>query len=261
MKNDLSICVTTFKQRKDLVRDLIHKIKSLVPNDVDIILLVNGNNEEKMPNDYRRDMLQMCYSYDNIYPIICAEFKSLSKLWNTGVIFSGTEYNLVLSDDVEFLNPNAYQQIVDHIKNSDDEFFTIGHQFSQFVCSKSILHELGYFDERFSAFGEEDGDIHYRYKKMFGSDMPVVFVDGIWNKGAYSLSSENLETHIDNKPKLNREVFKLMYEINESEGIPTRLSPDPLLKTKPDIQQYPYEKFVRNNAHNIAKFDKVIFDD
>jgi len=262
MENNLSICITTFKQRREMIKDLVNKIRNFVPEYVDIILLINGNNQEEMPDDYRREMLQLSYSYKNIYPIFCPEFKSLSKLWNTGIIFSKTEYNLVLNDDVEFSNPNAYNQIIDHLQNSNDELFTIGHEFSHFVCGKTILHKLGYFDERLCAFGEEDGDMHYRYKRMFGSDIPIVSIGGIRNKYAYSLSSENLETHCQNKPRLNREIFFQMYEMDSPEGIKTRLhGPNRLVKIKPDIQQYPYEIFARNNVHNIAKFEKVIFDD
>lgn len=261
MTQELSVCIVTFRQRKELIKDLIAKVRSNVPETVDILLAINGNNEESMPDDYRMDMLELAKSYKNLYPIFCPEFKSLSKLWNTLVIFSKTEYNLILCDDVEFSNPYAYNQIVNYINQTQNQFFTINHEFSHFVCTKTILHKLGYFDERLSGFGEEDGDMHYRHIKMFGDRIPIYFVPGIYNKAAYNLASEKIETHQDNKPKFNREVFTLMYEQNSPDGVTTPMCPFPIKKIKPDYQQYPYEMFVKNNKHNIAKFEKVIFDE
>jgi hypothetical protein len=260
MKIELSICIVTFKQRKELIKDLINKIRLQVPESVDVLLAINGNNEENMPDDYRIEMLDLVKSYKNIYPIFCPEFKSLPKLWNTLVIFSKTEYNLILCDDVEFLNSNAYNQILNYIEDTKTEFFTLNHGFSHFVCSKTILHKLGYFDERLLAFGEEDGDMHYRHIKMFGYRIPMFMISGIYNKAAYNLSSNNLDTHQDNKPKINREIFSHMYVEDVIEGITTPLCPIKIKKVFSDIIQYPHEEFVRKNKHNIVKFNKIIFE-
>jgi hypothetical protein len=260
MKNELSVCIVTFRQRKELIKDLILKVRTFVPESVDILLAINGNNDENMPDDYRVEMLNLAKSYKNLYPIFCPEFKSLCKLWNTLVIFSKTEYNLILCDDVEFLNPNAYNELINYIDYSKSEFFTINYGFSHFVCTKTILHKLGYFDERLLAFGEEDGDMHYRHIKMFGHRIPMFMLPGIYNKAAYELSSINLEVHQDNKPKINREIFSDMYIEDDNEGITTPLCPIKIKKKFLDIIQYPHEEFVRKNKHNIAKFDKIIYE-
>ncbi len=102
--NNLTVGIVTFKERRSLVQDLVQKIRSKFPETVDIVLAINGNNEELMDEDYRQEMLNLAKSYKNIYPIFCPEFKSLSKLWNTLVIFSKTDYNLILCDDTEILN-------------------------------------------------------------------------------------------------------------------------------------------------------------
>ena len=59
----ITIGIITFKQRKELIRDLIAKIRSSVPTSVDIILAINGNNEEDMPEEYRQDMLNLAKEY------------------------------------------------------------------------------------------------------------------------------------------------------------------------------------------------------
>jgi hypothetical protein len=260
MKIKLSVCIVTFKQRKELIKDLVGKIKNRFPESVDILLAINGNNEEDMPDDYRIEMLDLAKSHKNVYPIFCPEFKSLPKLWNTLLIFSKTEYNLILCDDVEFLNSNAYDEIINYIDQTKTQFFTLNYGFSHFVCSKTIIHQLGYFDERLLAFGEEDGDMHYRHIKMFGHRIPMFMISGIYNKATYNLSSANLDVHQDNKPRVNREIFSHMYKENNDEGITTPLCPIKIKKVCIDVPQYPYEEFVRKNKHNIIKFDKIIFE-
>ena len=160
--NNLSIGIVTFRQRKHLVEQLINQIRKYIPDTVDIILAVNGNNEEDMPDSYRQDMLELSKKYKNIYPIVCPEFKSLSKLWNTLVIFSKTKYNFIVCDDTSFDNSDTISILKNYIETNKEEFFLINNQFSHFVISKNILHQLGYFDERLIGHGEEDGDMVQR---------------------------------------------------------------------------------------------------
>lgn len=257
----LSIGIVTFRQRKELVAELIQRIRLTVPETVDILLTINGNNEEEMPDSYRIEMLDLAKQYKNIYPIFCPEFKGLSKLWNNLVIFSKTEYNFIVCDDVAWANPNIYNEIVNHINTTKQEFFTINHGFSHFVCTKSILHKIGYFDERLCGFGEEDADMHWRHMTKIGYSIPKLMIGGIYNIAAYNLKNEKIETHEDNKPLFNRKLIELLYEKNEIDGYPTLMCPFPIKKIVSDIQQYPYEMFIKNNKHNIAKFEKVIFDE
>jgi len=255
----ISIAIVTFKERAKLIRSLIEQIRSHVDESVDILLAINGNNEEDMPDSYRQDMLNLCSSHYEVYPIFCPEFKSLCKLWNTLAIFSKTEYIFYLCDDVVYDNPNILQEISSFIKSTKSEFFTINNQFSHFVLTKSILHKIGYFDERLAGFGEEDGDIIHRYIEIFGERMPNLNIDGLYNKASYELKNQKIETHIDNKPRFNREFASLKYK-QDPTGI-YGMSPVPIIKVLDDYQQYPYEDFVRKNKHNISKFEKVILDE
>lgn len=256
-KTELTVGIVTFKQRRELIKDLIFKLRSFIPESADIVLAINGNNDEEMTDEYRQEMLELVKQYKKIYPIFCPEFKSLSKLWNTIIIFSKTEYNLMLCDDVAFNNNKTYEIVKDHIEKTGQEFFKINNEFSHFVCTKSIIHKLGYFDERLCAFGEEDGDMVHRYIRMFKENMPNIFIPNLYNRAAYHLTSNNLDTFSPSRPRFNRELSKLMYK-EDPNGI-CGMNPTPITKVIGDYQQYPYEEFVRKNKHNIAKFDKVIF--
>lgn len=257
--NDITIGIVTFRQRAELIKKLIEQVRSHVSNEVNIMLIVNGNNEEDMPESYRLDMLNLCLQYENVYPLICPEFKSLSKLWNTLVVFSKTEYNFIICDDVTYTNPDALNIIYNHVNNTKSEFFTINHQFSHFVVTKKMLHKLGYFDERFIGHGEEDGDMVHRHIEVFGSRMGDIHIPGVLNLAAYELKNDKMENHVHNKPKFNREFAMLKFK-QDPNGI-YGMSPVPVVKVIDDYQPYPYEMFVLNNKHNIAKFDKVILDE
>lgn len=258
---NMSVCLVTFKERRELIKSLIPRIREIIPAEVDIILAVNGNFEEPMPEDYRSDMLNLSMEHQNVYPIVCADFMSLSKLWNTLVLFSKTEYNFIMTDDLVISNPNVYQIASDYAERTGEGFFTINNGFSHFVLTKSFLHQIGYFDERLLAYGEEDGDLVHRYIKMFGRDVPTLPIDGFYNGAAYHLKMKNTENHINNKPTVNREIALIKYA-DDPNGI-CGMNPTPLSATGvfEDYQQYPYEPFVRRNRFNIKKFERIILDD
>jgi len=257
---NITVSLVTFRQRRELIKTLLPRIREVVPKEIDILLAVNGNYDEPMPNDYRMDMLELAKSHENVYPLICADFMSLSKLWNTLVLFSKTEYTFMMTDDLVINNPNVFNLVSDYITSTKEEFFTINNGFSHFVLTKKFLHTIGYFDERLLAYGEEDGDLVHRYIKMFGRDVPSLPIKDFYNGAAYHLQMEQLETHVDNKPTINREIAKLKYT-DDPNGI-CGMNPTPISQTGifEDYQQYPYEEFVRKNRYNIKKFDKVILD-
>jgi len=261
MENNISIGIVTFRERKGLVEKLIHQVRQHVPDTVDILLAVNGNNDEQMPDSYRQDMLDLSKKYEHIYPIFCPEFKSLSKLWNTLVVFSKTKYNFIICDDTTYDNPQTLSIVNEHINTTKDEFFLINSQFSHFVITKQTLHRLGYFDERLIGHGEEDGDMVQRYIRSFNKNIPNLSIPNFSNLASYELKNENMECHIHNKPTVNRKIAELKYK-KDPNGIcgmnPTPLAPTGVLE---DYQQYPHEMFFLNNKHNIAKYSQIQLDD
>jgi hypothetical protein len=249
-----TICITTFEAREKLATDFIKYISEHAP-EYNILVAVNGNNENKVNEEYRKKFLSFCSNIPNCFPIFCPEFKSLAKLWNTLVIFSDTEHNLICNDDISITNPITFKNIQNVLDNTSHEFFTINGSFSHFVITKSILHELNYFDERLIAFGEEDGDMVYQYISKYKKQIPVFKIDGFHNVHAYSQSDPNLEVHIDNKPKFNREFISLKYT-HDKDGI-YGMSPIPVKQIIGNIQQYPYEMFNIKNRHNIKKYTNI----
>ena len=261
---DLSICIVTFRERAEDIKRLVSQIRKDKNSDgVDIVLAINGNNCELMPDDYRKDMLRLCDDTPNCYPIFCPEFKSLPKLWNTLAIFSRTQYNFFLCDDVEYTNDDIINIIKTYIDQTSDEFFTINNGFSHFVLTKNMLHKLKYFDERLIAHGEEDGDIVHQFIKVNKREMNNINIFGLHNKASYDAESnpQKMDFWQNNKPRFNNEFTKLKYK-EDPQGI-RGMNPTPIsVRTGMEVtQQYPYEDFVMKNKHNIANFQKVIIDE
>jgi hypothetical protein len=257
MNKNFSICITTFEQREELCYSLIRSIKEIQP-DINIVVAINANNDSNINEQYRERFLNFCGQTSNCYPIFCPEFKSLSKLWNTLVIFSSTDYNVILNDDVVIMEKDSLQRIERAINETDHEIFTINGGWSHFVITKQALDRVGYFDERLIAFGEEDGDLVYRYEERYNMHIPTLAVGGIRNICAYEKSSINLETHVDNKPRINREIVMLKYTEDANSKI-CGMHSAPIRKRLSDNIQYPYEMFFRENRHNIKSFKSIDF--
>jgi hypothetical protein len=255
-QKNISILLVTFKERFLYVKELINKIRLSSGDDFDILIAVNGNNEELMDENYRTNILELCKSTSRCYPFVCPEFKSLPKLWNTLVLFSQTEYNFILCDDVEYNNPETLNIIEKYISDTKEEFFTINGEFSFFVITKNMLHKLNYFDERLCGYGEEDGDITHSFILSQKRPLPVLKIKNIYNKALYDIKNKHIETHVDNKPRFNREFANLKYQPDPN-GI-CGMNPTPISRKLEDKQQYPYEMFVKHNKHNIKSFNKII---
>jgi len=254
---EYSICITTFSKREEMCCSLIQYISEHAPN-IDIIVAINGDNELKMDEGYRSRFLSFCSKIPRCYPIVCPEFKSLAKIWNTLVIFSNTNYNLICNDDIEIVNPTCFKNIKDVINQTSHELFTINGGWSHYMITKQLLHELGYFDERLIAFGEEDGDMVYRFIKKYKKKVPVYKVEGFRNVCAYDKSDTKIDVHVDNKPRFNREFINLKYKYDDN-GI-YGMSPIPVIQVLDDFSQYPYEIFNIKNKHNIKKFKSVTIE-
>ena len=253
-KENISICIVTFKQRFEIFKSLVRSLKEHNP-DTDIIVAVNCNLNEQIDLNYRNEMLKFCLEITKCYPIFCPEFKSLSKLWNTLVIFSNNNYNFILNDDVRYDHPNLIENIEEYINESNNELFTLNNSWSHFIITKQILHKLNYFDERFIGVGEEDGDMVHRYIKKYNKSIDTFYISDFGNTARYDLRDEKIECNIDNKPKFNREFLKLKYK-EDSDGI-CGMNPTPLKQVIDDLNQYPYEEFFIKNKEELTNYKEI----
>ena len=176
---NFTIAITTFSKRYDYIVNLIPQIRNYSDNK--ILLIINGEKDGEFDETYRKNVLELCTKYNNVYPTMFVETRGLCKMWNTCLILSDKDDVLILNDDIEIQSADIIKFVSSHIKTPDYKGLTkINNSFSHFIANKVIIDKVGYFDERLLGFGEEDGDISYRFIKD-GIPINNIYVNGVVN--------------------------------------------------------------------------------
>lgn len=242
---EYTIGITTFPRRLEQFKQLVLSIRQHTNNEI----LVQANPFNKITDEtYRREMLEYCSNVDNLYLTIYPTFTSLSKMWNTIVINSSNDNILVLNDDVR-IESNVYES-VGHIIDVYNGLSVLNHSWSHYIISKRMLDTLGYFDERLLAYGEEDGDMVWRYNELFKSPPPLQYISGIVNlQEGYGLTPPNLRWfdagHVI-RPAFNRE-FCLGIKYTPNPNSISGMFGSGHQCNIANEKQYPYEKFKLDN--------------
>jgi glycosyltransferase involved in cell wall biosynthesis len=250
MHNTFTIGITTFDKRFDMLQALVKSIRSYTEND--IIVTVNGNYNEDINEEFRCKSLNFFSTFTRIYPFYFTELRGLAKMINTIFVHSRTENVLILNDDLEIAGPeffedldNAFNGLTDIIKLQNTWYSS----FSHYIAKKSFMDELGYYDERLLGFGEEDGDISYRYIQKFNREVPSF--------GVRQLNHLSSEIRQPVKPGIgkysfyNRDyMFSEKYKLGE--GSVRGMFDAPATMLKPTEKQYPYEKHFMDNKHKLV---------
>ena len=236
----MDIVITTFEARKDILIELINSIRTYVNNR--IILIINGEKNGVINEDYRRDILNICLEHINIVPIFFTELRSLSKMWNIGVINSTSKNILILNDDLLWVN-NLIKDIETQLDLINDVKL-INHSFSHFIVNKTFMNEIGYFDEKLLGFGWEDSDFCMRYYEKTGNVIGVIETTAIKNLNS-TIKHKNIRNVWDKYSLINREYYEKKYEY------PLAKSYKCGQRFLPNENPYPLETHYLNNKNNL----------
>jgi hypothetical protein len=176
-------------------------------------------------------------------------FTSLAKMWNYLIINSSNEYNLIMNDDTALVDIKSLDKLKRYI-HTDTTGFALTHEllFSCFLITKELLDDVGYFDERLLAIGEEDGDFLWRYQKKYSSNETYIAELGCAAWGLDSKTTHNIRPANDaddnSKSWFNSHFMDKKYKNNPNE---TTIGwfPEPRSPVISDEKQYPYESFKR----------------
>jgi glycosyltransferase involved in cell wall biosynthesis len=245
---NFTIVITTFAKRYNYVVNLIPQIRNYTDNK--IILVVNGEKDGNFDEEYRKNILTLCSNYYNVFPTMFIETRGLCKMWNTGLIMSDTDNVLILNDDIEIHSGDIIRDVTSHIKSSEYKGITrINNSFSHFIANKIVLDSLGYFDERLLGFGEEDGDISYRFIKS-GIVINTIYINGVMNIIS-NIRHEHIKPGIGKYSSFNRQfIYGQKYSPNMNSHYKGMFD-TPMDQIMEDVNQYPYEKFFRENKNNL----------
>lgn len=252
MENKYSICITTFKHRFDeFLKPLINQIKDIDDN-IEIILIINGEYCEEFDNEYRCQLLNFIADKKNIFPVFFPQFRGLSKLWNTGMIHSSNPYTLMLNDDVSIVD-KQFLNSVQNIINEKQTTFKINWTFSHVVFKKEEYIEIGGIPEILLGLGEEDGSFGWFYADRYGRNIDAVQINGIINHVSMKHAPKNSRVLPQGKySQFNNEVmYNVLFRIDNINGKQYGMCPQRLIPNMQLFNQFPYEKFYLENKNKL----------
>jgi hypothetical protein len=164
------------------------------------------------------------------------------------IVNAATPSILILNDDI-LLDADIFTAIP-----VQQELLLLNGGWSHFLISKRMARSLNFFDERLLAYGEEDGDMTWKYVSLYGHNPPTFNVAGIRNlREGYRNNSSRLAL-VDvagqvYRPVFNREfLFEQMYAKG---GTISGMFGEPHRRVIEDEKQYPYEAFKEANSDRL----------
>jgi hypothetical protein len=236
---DYGIVITTFEERQQTcclpLVESIRKAGVVAP----ITVVINGNLNRPIDDARRRVFVARLYDQRNINVVDFRTIQPLSRMWNLGIQLLDAEIAVVLNDDLGVRKEHLQQDIEALVGVASEAHLAVGGpgqgSFSHFAISKSCIRQIGWFDERFVGFGEEDGDYFWRFECAFGEMPPRVPLHALTNLSDPSTSGHRT---VGGKYSLSTEVFKEMKYAPDDGGV---LGPfqTPMIKTIEELDPYP----------------------
>lgn len=136
--------------------------------DIEKIVFVNGQHGEKFHQDYRKNILSFLSNFENTYVYMSPCFRGCSYIWNTTINMASEENILFIADDCSI--EDGFFEDYENVLGQENvgsfsigPFFTYGH----FSVTREDIKNVGHFDERLLAIGEEDGEWDLRYSEFY----------------------------------------------------------------------------------------------
>ena len=179
--DNVGIIITTLEERFEVYAlPLISTLRKSISNP--IFLVVNANYDGPASSWSSRKLIEGLAAFENVFPIFFGQMQGCASLWNTGIKHSNCEANFILNDDIS-VNRNTIAEEMQIAVNllKTESLITINKSWSHFLISNKCLDEIGYFDERFLGFGDEDIDYIRRIIKKTGNEPANIFLLGFIN--------------------------------------------------------------------------------
>jgi len=156
INSDYSIGVTTFLDRYNIFfKGLLQKLVFLFP-DKEIIVAVNGHVKKGEQIKYLEEIAGYTKNFKNVFLIKYVEPQGLSKLWNEIIKKSESSKILMLNDDLK-LAP-SFRSEFESSNIIRERIAVINKTWGHYLISKSIIEQVGWFDENLLEIGGEDDD-------------------------------------------------------------------------------------------------------
>ena len=245
-----SIGITTYKYRfEKWFKPLVNQIKEFRP-DVEVMVSVNGENNETFDEQFRSDFLSFVSKKRNTHVTMYPTFRSLCKMWNNLMINASNHKVLLLNDDITIRSARFFDEL-EKVVEMDSGFFKINRSWSHSLLDRRMVDKIGWFDERFLSIGEEDGDFEWRVGKAGGR--------------VFDVSLPDIENHVDHEnclvgmDKVNAKyskfnfdfAFSQKYRIDKENGERHGIMGRQVVCDLPTPPQHAVESFYWNNRERL----------
>jgi len=132
----------------------------------------------------------------------------MAQMWNAGLRLSDADYVLVINDDTNVI----VSQVSEDINHAfmvarENDLVILNGSFGHFVITRRCIMYIGWFDERFLGFGQEDGDYYWRFEFFYNkAPTKVNGLVGISNASS-DVGHESLVAGSSGKYSLFNDVF------------------------------------------------------
>jgi hypothetical protein len=201
-----SIVITTFEARFTTCLNMISKIRE-GEETRPIFVLINADSNNQYHASARSDFLRALSEFQSVFPICLGRKLGMAALWNTGVRLSGSDYIILLNDDLS-VHKSTIKTTVDALLEQceSQNLVLLNDSFSHFAISRKCISLIGWFDERFLGFGEEDGDYIFRFEEHFGSRPKTIYSNGLSNHSS-EIGYDEILSNVGNKYSLFNTCF------------------------------------------------------
>lgn len=218
-QTDFCVVVTTHSRRFSDCLQLIDSLSRELSNDVSIYVVINADTFGDYDQLLRSSFLSQATKLPRVFPVCLGNPAGMSELWNLGIRLADSENVFMLQDDLlvdEKTIRGIFKDALAVLKES--QMVVINDSYGHFGITKDCVQKVGWFDERFLGFGEEDGDYSMRYRSVYGSKVPVLNAYGLHNE-ASSVGYEEVVKANGKYSLFNTALMRLKYtETRDEKG-------------------------------------------
>ena len=237
-----SIVITTFQARQErYCTPLVSHLRNF-GCDAPIVVVVNGEPNGALDPGRRMGFVRSLASNSDIHFVMFRDIVGLARLWNAGVQAAASDVCVVLNDDLLAVSADCVDDLARLASTARKVGVAIGNgSWSHFGIARSTMMRVGWFDERYLGFGEEDGDYSWRFRLAMGHYPANIPMAGLVNvkdaeRSAYA-------TGIGKYSLANRVWTSLKYSASRPQALDVEPPPFCAVDT-PDF--YPGETFREN---------------
>jgi len=231
------IVITTFSQRFEIYAlPLIKNLRQAGVQEA-IYVVINGDWDGDFNHEKRSTFLSELANIESCFPICLGSAQGMSQIWNAGLRLSDSNVTLVLNDDTNVV----VSEVLENINYSfslalENDLIILNGSFGHFIITRSCIRNIGWFDERFLGFGQEDGDYYWRFEQFY-KKAPAK-VDGLvgMSNASSEIGHEGIVAGFSGKYSLFNDVFlKFKYLFGSGAhagmfgGVATKLLAEPSL--------------------------------